>query len=105
MAKRIERRHLLLVSSATAASALGAALLAGCKRSDTCPPEQVAKLTAEDKKLRETLRYTDRSPDPQKLCNACQQYLPNTDADCGGCKLIKGPIHPAGSCTAFMAKG
>jgi hypothetical protein len=103
MAPRIERRHLLLASTATAAAALGA--LCACKRSETCPPDQVAKLSAEDKKLRDTLHYTEHSTDPQKLCNACQQYLPNTSTDCGGCKLIKGPIHPAGTCAAFMAIG
>ena len=99
MTQRIERRRLLVASSA---ATLGA--LTGCKRSDTCPAEQVNKLSAEDKKVRDTLQYTDRSPDPQKVCNRCQQYLPS-DADCGGCKLLKGPIHPDGYCTAFVAKG
>jgi hypothetical protein len=82
---------------------LGAGLVASCKRrSETCPP---AALAPEDQKLRQTLKYTDRSNDPQKLCNGCQQYLPNPDADCGGCKLFKGPVHPAGYCVAFSPKG
>lgn len=98
MADGVARRRLLL-----SCAGLGATLFTGgCKRSETCPPSQLAP---EDSKLRETLKYTDRSPDPQKLCNGCQQYLPNTDADCGGCKLLKGPIHPAGYCTLFSAKG
>jgi hypothetical protein len=105
MSDSLARRH-LLVSSSLALLGVGAlAGLAGCKRSEHCPPEELAKLSPEDKKLRETLQYTERSPDPQKLCNACQQYLPDTDRDCGGCKLLKGPIHPAGTCTAFMSKG
>lgn len=95
----VQRRHLLVASGFAVAGAL-----AGCKRSETCPPEQVNKLSAEDRKLRETLHYTEHSPDPEKLCNACQQYLANTDADCGSCKLLKGPIHPAGSCAAFSAR-
>jgi hypothetical protein len=95
----VDRRRLLLSSALLGAGALAAA----CKRrSETCPPSQ---LSAEDAKLRENLKYTDRSPDPQKLCNACQHYLPNTDADCGGCKLMKGLIHPAGTCIVFVAKG
>lgn len=99
MSGALERRRLLLSSVALGAGALAAA----CKRrSETCPPSQ---LGPEDAKLRETLKYTDHSADPQKLCNACQQYLPNTDADCGGCKLMKGLIHPAGTCIAFAAKG
>jgi len=94
---RFGRRHLL-----TSSALYGASALCACKRSETCPP---VALAAADTKLRETLHYTDRSPDAAKLCNGCQQYLPNTDADCGGCKLLKGPIHPAGYCTAFSAKG
>ena len=98
MAAPVDRRRLLLGTAL-----LGAASLAACKRrSETCPPSQ---LSPEEAKVREALHYTDRSADPQKLCNGCQQYLPNTDADCGGCKLMKGFIHPAGYCAAFSAKG
>lgn len=99
MTDGIHRRHLLLTGLTT--GLVGTALLVGCKRSETCPP---AKLSPEDAKQREALHYTDHSPDPQKLCNGCQQYLANTDADCGACKLLKGPIHPAGSCVAFSAR-
>lgn len=98
MPARVERRRLLLSTAV-----LGATFVAsGCKRSDTCPPSQ---LSPEDAKLRETLHYTDHGPDPHRLCNGCQQYLPNNDADCGGCKLMKGFVHPAGSCAAFTANG
>ncbi len=97
MESRLDRRGLLVCSVTLGISALAP----GCKRSETCPP---SPLTPEDTKLRETLHYTDRSPNPDKLCNGCQQYLPNTDADCGGCKLMKGLIHPAGYCAAFSAK-
>jgi hypothetical protein len=94
---RLDRRRWLL-SGVVA----GTAILTGAckKRSETCPP---AELAPEDTKVREALHYTDHSPDPQKLCEGCQQYVPNTDADCGGCKLMKGPIHPAGYCNAFVA--
>jgi hypothetical protein len=103
MTARIGRRRLLVASGAAGAAALaGAGVLGGCKRSETCPP---SPLSAEDKKLRDTLHYSDHSPDPDKLCNACQQYVANADADCGGCKLLKGPIHPAGYCSAFSARG
>lgn len=98
MAALVERRRLLLSGALFGAAIVGG----GCKRrSETCPPTQ---LSPEDEKIRQALRYTDHSPDPEKLCNGCQQYLPNPDADCGGCKLMKGPIHPAGYCTAFAAK-
>ena len=99
MESRVDRRGLLLCSAAFGAGALSV----GCKRAETCPPSP--QLAAEDAKLRDTLHYTDRSPNADKLCNGCQQYLPNTDADCGGCKLLKGLIHPAGYCAAFSVKG
>jgi hypothetical protein len=99
MAPNVDRRRLLLGTALLGASSLAVA----CKRrSETCPPSQ---LSPEEAKVREALHYTDRSPDPQKLCNGCQQYEPNTEADCGGCKLMKGFIHPAGYCAAFSAKG
>lgn len=98
MAVRVERRRLLLSTAE-----LGAAIIASsCKRSETCPTSQ---LSPEDAKLRETMHYTDHGLDPQKLCNGCQQYLANTDQDCGGCKLMKGFVHPAGSCAVFSAIG
>jgi hypothetical protein len=52
--------------------------------------------------VRKTLAYVDRTPDPSKPCVKCLQYVPAAEADqCGGCKLMKGPIHPKGYCTAF----
>jgi hypothetical protein len=98
MAAGVDRRRLLLSSALFGATLAGV----GCKRSETCPPSQ---LSPEDAKLRESLKYTDHSLDSEKLCNGCQQYLPNSDADCGGCKLLKGLIHPAGFCIAFSARG
>jgi hypothetical protein len=76
--------------------------LAGCKHAVSCPPGQLA---AADLDLRNKLHYTEHSPEPEKFCNACQQYTHEGDNDCGGCKLIKGPINPAGYCIAFAAKG
>jgi hypothetical protein len=93
---RTNRRQLLVCSSVLATAALAA-----CKSRDSCPP---AALEPEDAKLRETFKYADRSPDPKKLCGGCQQFLPKPEADCGACKLLKGPIHPRGSCVAFAAK-
>src|SRR5262249_30134609 len=100
---RFARRRLLTGSALLGAASLGAAatLLGGCKRAETCPPAQLA---AEDQKLRLTPHYTERPPDPEKLCSGRQQYPPDTDPRAAGCKLIKGPIHPAGYCAAFTSK-
>jgi hypothetical protein len=95
-------RRRLLRGTLLLGGAFGGGVLGGCQhRGETCPPEQLAP---EDAQQRETFKYTDRSLDATKQCQNCQQYLPRPGADCGGCKLLKGPIHPAGSCVAFAAK-
>lgn len=45
------------------------------------------------------------SPYPDKICANCQLYVPAESPDqCGGCQLIKGPIHPNGYCTSWVQK-
>ena len=95
---RVPRRRFLLGSAGLSAAVLANA----CKRSVTCPP---SPLSPDEAKLRETLHYTDHSPDPRRLCSGCQQYEPSSSADCGGCRLMKGLIHPAGYCVAFSSMG
>lgn len=93
-----ERRRVLFLGAASIA--LGGAAF-GCQKSPpaTCPQ---AKLTPAEEQVRKTLAYVDRTPDPSKPCVKCLQYVPAAEADqCGGCKLMKGPIHPKGYCTAF----
>jgi len=42
--------------------------------------------------------------DPKLRCTACRQYVPASSSDaCGSCKIMKGPIHPNGTCRAFAA--
>lgn len=83
-----------------------ALVVVGCKGNralPTCtdttglPPDQV--------KLRETLAYADRAPDPAKTCEQCAQYEAGPSAEaCGSCKLMKGPICPGGTCKVFAAR-
>src|SRR5580698_1075170 len=54
---------------------------------------------------RTALAYVDLSTEPGKTCNGCQQFLPAPKpATCGTCKVVKGPINPAGNCKSFVAK-
>lgn len=63
-------------------------------------------LTDPDKATRVTFKYVDVTPDPSKRCDGCQFYIvPEGAAPCGGCKLVKGPVAPAGYCTSFAVKG
>jgi hypothetical protein len=81
--------------------------VSGCK-SGSVPSlcEDTTGLTEEERGGRTALAYVDRSGDPNKACQGCQQWVAATrDGACGSCKLLKGPIHPLGGCKAFAAKG
>jgi hypothetical protein len=98
--ENVSRRHFLVVlSTVTAASG---AVLAGCgKKEFSC--KDVPGLDSDAAKLRETVKYTDHSPEPAKKCSNCLQYKPAPEG-CGGCNVVKGTIHPDGYCTLWAAK-
>ncbi len=84
----------------------GVALL-GCKKAPATPPvcTDESGLTPDDKTARSSLAYQDRSPDPTKACDKCQQYVdPPAAGQCGSCKVLKGPISSAGTCKVFAAR-
>lgn len=65
----------------------------------------VSGLTESEKKTRESLKYVDNSPMPDKNCLNCSLYLqPEAGEFCGGCSVLKGPVHPQGYCTAWAPK-
>lgn len=88
------------------ATPLWAGVLSACgKKTEPDSCTDVSTLSDADKTTRSALQYVDKSTDLAKICNVCQFFQPPTDpAACGGCQLIKGPIHPKGSCTGFAAK-
>jgi len=94
MTDRFARRSLLFASAGLAVFG------AGCKKvPPTCPPGNLGK---DELAVRATLGYVDQTPDPGKPCVRCVQYIPATGGShCGGCKIMKGPIHPNGYCTVF----
>ena len=62
-------------------------------------------LSATDMQVRTALAYVDRATEVNKICLACQQFIPAPAAgSCGTCKVVKGPINPAGTCKSFLAK-
>jgi hypothetical protein len=75
----------------------------GCgKMRFTCT--DTSGLSDTDKQQRVTLAYTDTSADPNKLCKDCVQWLPPQGSGCGACKVMKGPVHPEGTCNLFAKK-
>lgn len=95
-----------LLRSAAGLLVLSAA--AGCKKDAkpfTCT--DISALAPAETAVRTALGYVEPSPEPGKDCAGCLQFTPSpTDATsaCGGCKLMKGPIHPKGYCKGFAAK-
>lgn len=62
-------------------------------------------LTEAEVQMRETLAYVDETPFPDKRCDNCQLYLPpEAGAQCGGCQVLKGPVHPQGYCNSWAAQ-
>ncbi len=54
---------------------------------------------------RESVNYVDESPNPEQLCSNCQLYTePEEGAQCGGCQVVPGPIHPDGWCDLWVAQ-
>jgi hypothetical protein len=97
----VSRRHLILLGASTLT--LLAAAACSKKEPDACT--DVSGLTPAEAGVRTTLEYQDHSPFPDKLCDGCIQYIPAPAVDqCGGCKVMKGPIHPKGHCKVWAKK-
>ena len=102
MNEHLTRRH-LFAFGASALAALGAS---ACKKGPPSSCTDVSGLSAADVELRKTLEYVDRSPIVAQTCEKCQQWIePPSPDQCGGCKVLKGPVHPHGHCKVFVAKG
>ena len=100
--QRLSLALFLALGSASLVVLAGA--VSACKKSPpaSCP---AGTLSPDEAKIRTTLGYVDRTPEPAKPCLKCQQYVPAPAEDqCGSCKIMKGPIHPLGSCNAFAAR-
>lgn len=61
-------------------------------------------LAPADVQLRTAQAYADKSPHPDKDCKTCNFFDAGAPGACGGCKVIKGPIHPDGYCNLFAKK-
>lgn len=78
--------------------------LEACKKDEALTCTNTAGLSQADLATRTTLQYVERSADPSKKCSGCQLFQAAAPGQCGGCTLVKGPINPGGSCTAFVAR-
>ena len=103
MDPRIPRREALRHLAVLSLSAVVPAGLVGCSKKTTCT--DVTGLSTDEINQRNNIAaYVDLAPDPSKKCALCVQYVPGAPNACGGCKVVKGPIHPDGTCKLFVAK-
>lgn len=66
-----------------------------CMHTDGLAPAQVT--------VRESLKYTDATDNPDQDCTNCAHWMPAENGACGGCRVVPGPIHPDGWCTIWVA--
>jgi len=54
---------------------------------------------------REAFEYESQSADATELCRTCEFWGPAPAGDlCGTCTIVKGPIHPLGTCISWEEK-
>jgi hypothetical protein len=99
MNRRDAFKPLLAVSAAVALPSL----LLACSKKPDCT--NVSDLSADDLRIRnEVAKYVDQTTEAAKRCSSCAQFVAAAPQQCGGCKIVKGPINPDGNCTLFVLK-
>jgi hypothetical protein len=97
LSSKLTRRDLL-------ASATTAMALIGCAKARTASCTDTRGLTADEAQWRKSKGYVEPTTEPGKACAACAYFLaPQGPQTCGSCKVLKGPVHPMGSCFDFVA--
>jgi hypothetical protein len=102
---RRSRREVLQVLGGLTLAAGGAASTLACKKQPrhfSCVDSFA--LAPDDAHARTTLAYQEPAVDTTRTCATCQQYVLPANDECGSCKVLKGPVHPDGTCKVFSAK-
>jgi hypothetical protein len=91
----LSRRRFLAVSSCFGLSLLG------CKqKSIECESDN--SLSPIDREARAGVGYVLSADDPKKACRLCTYWISPAGDRCGGCKVLRGEIHPEGTCRLFV---
>ena len=111
MTKLSRRAFLERAALLGAAAVAGPALLAACNSGGgggeggggglTCT--DTTGLTDAEIQMRTSLNYVDASATDGQNCQNCSLYTAGAEGECGGCTLLKGPIHPEGWCSSWAA--
>lgn len=105
---QLSRRDLLKKGAMVGAAGVAVSFLAYCKKKPADEPatetdacSDLSSLTAAEKEMRTTLKYTDKS-DKADTCNTCQFFT--AGSGCGKCTILKGPIQSGGWCASWAKK-
>jgi len=60
-------------------------------------------MTSAEESVRRTLKYTEKSSDPSKICSGCDFYhAPAEAGGCGTCEMFGGKaVNPDGHCDSW----
>jgi len=78
------------------------AALAACSKGPDC--EDISSLTPEEKEMRKNAEYVPKAMQVAKKCDGCVQWIAPAPDQCGGCKVLKGPVAAEGTCKLFAPK-
>ena len=78
--------------------------LAACRKAAHFTCTEAPGLDAEQAAARVTLGYSDLAADEARSCLSCNHYTVAAEGSCGSCRLVRGPIHPAGTCRVWVAR-
>lgn len=97
-------RRVFLSNGLLAAGSVVLLPVIGCGGgSDELDCSDVSALDAAAREARRSLGYVDRAPDASKRCSGCALFTAHP-GQCGSCSVVRGPISPDGTCTAFSPK-
>ncbi len=87
-------------------AALGAIGVDACDKAafSTLSCTDTSMLSPSDLQIRTSLAYVDTSAQPEKACDRCLHFLPGPANACGKCRMVRGSIHPKGTCKSFVGK-
>lgn len=90
------------------AAAFGGSVFAACgsKQEEGFSCMDTNGLSPAEVGMRNAQNYVDHSPHgEEKHCANCNLYqAAQSETQCGGCRVIKGPVHPEGYCGLWAAK-
>ncbi len=87
--------RLALAGVALSACGTAAAPRLSCTATHGLSPDEI--------QMRNAQNYVDQVASIERACRRCTFYQATTVDQCGACTVIKGPIHPDGSCDLFAA--